>query len=602
MSRLLLMAFLIYSSLPLLKAEEIFVLEKIEVIANKDISKFNFSQSQHLSLPEMEQGKSGTLASKLEDISGVIGAQNGGPGGRVSFFIRGTEPRHVAFTIDGLKINDPSNVDRQFDAAFLSASFLKTLNVYKGPQSVLLGSDSLGGVVEMETRKGEDAPEARVTFNAGSFGTLEGAVSKDWSNSQGSRGTLSAYRFHSDGISRLNKKRFKASEADSTDISQLTSSSVHQWNPSLQSDLLFSFLRGENELDGATSDNTNDQSTNDQYLVQQKTHYRVSDSTAVSLRNGMNRHQRHLDTLARGEESYGGQILQNEALLRMDRKRFDLLAGLATEHEEFNLEDVQRNFDLHSFFTQGAFQIQKLKLQAGARAEKHVRYGLFYTGSSGLSYSFNDQTYSLQYSQGFKAPSLYQLYAPAFLGSNIGNPSLVPEVNHSWEGSWSMKNAIYEAELGLFQNSLSNLITYTVGNGYINQSRFTAKGAEISGKYKHRFYHVHSSYFLQQFNYQDSPVLRRPQNSINLGVALFPSEKSELSFKGRWFSSRKDLDQNSETIKLNGYETFDLGFKYFFHEADIGLQMINVFNRDYEDLFGYSVMPRSFYLHLGFQL
>ena len=596
MSWLCLIGFFICLNVPSLLAQEVFDLEKIDVIAKKDLSTFNFSQSQSISLSKNEAN--GTLAVKLEGIPGVIAAQNGGPGGRISFFMRGTEPRHVAFTLDGLKINDPSNVDRQFDAAFFSASFLRNLTVYKGPQSVLLGSDSLGGVVEMETRKGEDAPETRVSFNAGSFGTIDGTVSNDWKSSQGSRGTLTAYHLHSDGISRLNKKRFNAKEADSTDITQLSSSSVHQWSSLLKSDFLFSFLRGENELDGTNTDNSFDQSTNDQYLVQQKTHYRVSQSSALSLRNGINRHHRHLNTVARGEESYGGSIIQNEALLRSGRKNLDLLGGISTEHEEFHLDAVQRSFDLHSLFAQGAFQFQQVKLQTGVRAENHIRYGRFTTGSTGISYLLKDQTFSLQYSQGFKAPSLYQLYAPA----SIGNSDLVPEVNHSWEGNWNVKNDIFEGEFGVFQNNLSNLITYTLGQGYINQSRFTSKGAELSGKYKHRHYHLYSSYVLQQFNHQDTAVLRRPQNSVNMGIALFPTDKTELSFKGRWFSSRKDLDKNGETMKLNGYETFDVGFKLVLQQFDVGLQMVNVLNRDYEDLYGYSVMPRAYFLHLGFVL
>ena len=55
----------------------------------------------------------------------------------------------------------------------------------------------------------------------------------------------------------------------------------------------------------------------------------------------------------------------------------------------------------------------------------------------------------------------------------------------------------------------------------------------------------------------------------------------------------------SDTTKLNGYEVFDLGFKYVFTDLDLGLQILNILNREYEELYGYSIMPRSLFLHTG---
>lgn len=83
------------------------------------------------------------------------------------------------------------------------------------------------------------------------------------------------------------------------------------------------------------------------------------------------------------------------------------------------------------------------------------------------------------------------------------------------------------------------------------------------------------------------------------GIATFPTENSEASLKGRWYSSRKDINEAGETIKLNGYDVFDLGFRYLFTDLDLGLQILNILNREYEELYGYSIMPRSLFLHTG---
>jgi vitamin B12 transporter len=578
-------------------ASDVYELEKIQVTAKKIVSDFNFSKPTTINSGQLAAEPSGLIAPQLNQIPGVIASQNGGPGGRVSFFIRGTESRHVAFTLDGLKLNDPSNTDRQFDSAFFSAPFLSLLEIHKGPQAVLYGSDSFGGLIEMTSRKGENAPETRVDLNGGSFGTIDTSIANDWQSGDGmSRGTLTGYRFHSDGISRLNKKRFKATERDSSDITQLSSSSSHQWTSKLDTDLLFSHLRGENELDGFTDDNSHDESKNDQYIAQQKTNLKLNKDSAVSLRNGFNRHQRRVNTLSRGKESFEGDLIQNEALFIHQYQKLSLLGGLATEHEQFESDTIDKSFDLHSLFVQSALKFSHLKMQSGIRAEEHVRYGSFYTGSGGLAYNLDSHIFALQYSQGFKAPSLYQLFTPTF-----GNSQLIPEVNHSWEGSWNLNKNHFETGITLFQNRLSNLITFSMTQGYVNQSRFIAEGIEVSGKIKQQSFHLMSSFTHQEFRKEESVILRRPLNSLIAGVAVFPTESSEVSLKGRFYSSRKDVDEDFNTVKLSGYEVFDFGFRYLFPDVDLGLQILNLFNRPYEELYGYSVMPRSVFVHTGFR-
>jgi vitamin B12 transporter len=600
MSKYLLLVFLCLSHV---HAEEVYELEKVQVTAKKKVSDFNFSKPAIITTSQLEAEPSGLIAPQLNQIPGVIANQNGGPGGRVSFFIRGTESRHVAFTLDGLKLNDTSNVDRQFDTAFFSSPFLRQVEVHKGPQAVLFGSDAIGGLIEMTTRKGEDHPETRVNVNGGSFGTIDTSISNDWGNKK-HKGTITGYRFHSDGISRLNKKRFNSTERDSSDITQLASSSTHQWNSKLDTDILFSFLRGENELDGNTADNSNDKSRNDQYIIQQKTDLRLNKTSAISLRNGLNRHNRIIDAEFMGsntETTFEGNLVQNEALYKYEDKATSLLGGLASEHEEAQVSGLDKSFDLHSAFLQGAYQFSDLKIYGGGRTEKHVRYGTFFTGSGGMALYANESTFFIQYSQGYKAPSLYQLYGPSFPGFKVGNSNLVPEVNHSWESGWSITNKSYDASVTVFQNRLSNIITYTDILGYFNQSRFIAEGVEISGKLKREDYHLTSSFTHQQFRKEESTVIGRPLNAFTAGVAVFPTESSEVSFRGRWYSSRQGQKDITTNVRLNGFETFDFGLRYFFTDNELGLQVLNILNREYEEVYGYSVMPRSVFVHSGFR-
>lgn len=570
-------------------------LDAIEVKATKDIERFTFDTSSTISEQELAKQPMELIAPAIAKIPGVVASQNGGPGGRVSFFIRGTESRHVSFTLDGLKINDTSNTDRQFDAAFMMSPFVKDVIVHKGPQAVLYGSDAMGGMIEMKSRKGDYAPETRLTINGGSFGTIDSSLSSDWQKSS-NRGTLTVSRFHTDGISRLNDKRYNADERDATDITQLTSSSEHKWASKFQTDFLASYLHGKAEQDGFADDNNHDFSRNDQYIAQQKTNYEINDSQAISLRNGFNRHQRHNDSLTSGKEFFNGNLLQNEVIHRLEAGRFGFLTGIANDQESAQAINMDKRFTLNSAFFQSAYEDNFFKIHAGIRADKHSKYGSFYTGSAGIGLF----DFSLQYSQGYKAPSLYQLYGPDSFGAPVGNPNLVPETNHSIEAAWKKKTDTLEGGIALFQNRLSNQFTYSFLQGYLNQQRYIAEGVELSGKSKAEKTEVFASYTYQQFREEQAPILRRPYNAAQFGFSYFPEETIELNISERWFSSRKDFGDTGIT-KLNGYEVTDISVRKTWEKDDVAIELKNVLNREYEDLYGFSVMPRSIFAHYGHQ-
>lgn len=566
----------------------------IDVAASKELADFHMGGASTI-VPRREQGA--LLAPAVDAVPGVTAAQNGGPGGRTSFFIRGTEARHLSFTIDHLKVNDPSNTDRQFDAAFLTTPFLKEATLYKGPQTVLFGSDAFGGLMDLRTRKGESAPETRLDLNAGSFGTVNASLSQDWIAGS-HQGTLTWTGMRTDGISRLNRKRFSATERDGAQVTQLTSSTRHHWAPPTATELLLSFNRGHSELDGFVDDNSHDRSRSDQYLLQQRTGHALNSRTLVSLRNGLARQQRELRTLAVGENSYQGELFQNELLVEHEGEGFKLLSGVASDQERFDQGDGERRAELNSGFLQAAFKRAGWTLQAGGRGERHSLYKTYSTGSAGVSWEGEGQRLGLQYSQGLKAPSLYQLYAAPLFGAPIGNRDLGPERNLAWELLWAKKGTTHGVEVSLFRNELSSLITFT-NQGYINQDRFVAQGLEVQGEVNWKRFRVKPSATYQEFKESRTAVLRRPYQSAALEVGYFPLEKWELFSKLRAYGSRKDVDPAGNVVKLNGFETVNLGVRYKRGAWTLGAEVVNLLDRSYEEIYGYGVLPRSYFLHLG---
>jgi vitamin B12 transporter len=109
-------------------------------------------------------------------VPGLNVVQTGGPGGQTSVFMRGTNSNHTKVLIDGIDVSDPSTPNGAFDYAHLLAADIQQLEVLRGPQSGLYGSDAIGGVISIVTQKGDGPPRATASVETGSFNTFNQSV------------------------------------------------------------------------------------------------------------------------------------------------------------------------------------------------------------------------------------------------------------------------------------------------------------------------------------------------------------------------------------------------------------------------------------------
>jgi vitamin B12 transporter len=113
-----------------------------------------------------------TLPDVLRDVPGLNIVQTGGPGGTSSVFMRGTNSNHTKVLIDGIDAGDPTSGNGSFDFAHLLTSDIERIEVLRGPQSGLYGSDAVGGVINIITKKGAGAAKLVGSLEGGSFGTF----------------------------------------------------------------------------------------------------------------------------------------------------------------------------------------------------------------------------------------------------------------------------------------------------------------------------------------------------------------------------------------------------------------------------------------------
>src|SRR5918997_6510536 len=122
---------------------------------------------------EIAKSSARDVADLLRQSPGVTVTQNGGPGQIQTVSLRGGEVRHTLVLVDGIRVNDPSSTGREFDFSTLVLADVERIEVLRGPQSALYGSDAMGGVINIITKRGRGAPKATLAVEAGSYNTKE---------------------------------------------------------------------------------------------------------------------------------------------------------------------------------------------------------------------------------------------------------------------------------------------------------------------------------------------------------------------------------------------------------------------------------------------
>jgi vitamin B12 transporter len=159
-----------------------------------------------ISAEEIEEKQARTVADALRGLPGIDLISQGGPGKTSSVLLRGGDTRFTLVMVDGIEVNDPSNPERTFDFAHMTTGDIDRIEVLFGPQSTLYGSDAIGGVINIITKKGTGQPRLVAEVETGSFETYrEYAAIRGGSDNVSY--SLSAQNVDTEGISA-------ASEAD----------------------------------------------------------------------------------------------------------------------------------------------------------------------------------------------------------------------------------------------------------------------------------------------------------------------------------------------------------------------------------------------------
>lgn len=555
-----------------------------------------------------------TVLEVLQNVPSLTVMQNSAFGGPTSVYLRGAKPGHTLVLIDGVEVNDPMGIDRAFDFAHLTTDNIERIEIVRGPQSPLYGSDAIAGVINIITKKGVGKTKISSYLEAGSYNTwkesLDLSGSKDKFNY-----SLSLLRLDSDGIS-------KAAGGTENDPYK---------NTTISSKIGYNFGNSELSLtshftDAVTSIDDDSYEDDPNYTawlkeISSKLEFEQSINSLWSHSLSFSYHDVHrkyrdekddIDTTEDVQSWYKGDNKKIEWQHNFSPFEWSKITG-GFEYEEERGSSYYRSgtyiskFDRktvgnYAFYLQNQFKFQnKLFITPGLRIDDHELFGTETTYKISTAYLIPQIGTQLKgnYGTGFKAPSLFQLY------SSYGDPNLKPDESRSYDFGFEQKFIDNKISFGLsyFHNDFKNMVAWdSATSKYKNIENAETNGFELETK----FLPLKSLTIGANFTYTDTKdketgleLVRRPKRQVNLNLNWQFLENANINLGLNYVGKRKDTDYTSwpyERITMKDYAKVDISCSYdLTKDFQIFGRIENLFDKNYQEIYGYSMPRRSFY-------
>ncbi|MDP1025727.1 TonB-dependent receptor [Sphingomonas sp. KR1UV-12] len=555
---------------------------------------------------EIERRQTVVIADLLATTPGVTVTRTGSIGGQTSLRIRGAEADQTLVVIDGVRVNDPSAPGGGFDFANLLSSSVERVEILRGPNSVPWGSQAIGGVVNIITRAPTEGFSARANAEygyadqafasagvAGGTGALSGSLTGGFLRTDGISAAAS-------GSERDGYRQYGANGRLGLEIA-----------PGIGIDLRGWYAHSRAQIDGFSNSPPYGLIDADEYSKSQEIYGYAgvhADTADGRLRNraaftiaDINR-DNYL-TQASAEPYFGGRGRSQRYEYQGDFRIVEqarLIAGAEHEDSRYRDGDTVEKTGITSVYGELIVKpITALTVTGGVRYDDHRRFGDRTTFGADAALALGEgTTIRASYGEGFKAPSLYQLY------SSIGNEALRPETARNVDVGVSQSFLGGAARVGAtwFHRNTRNQIDFDLGTfTYGNIARARAQGVEFEIALKP----VEALTFTGNYSYIDSEnrspganfgrdLLRRPRQTVTANIDYrFPFG---LSVGGTVTHIGDSFDNAANTVRLDGYVLAGIRAELPIAERlSIYGRVDNLFDEDYRVVTGYGVFGRAAY-------
>jgi vitamin B12 transporter len=555
---------------------------------------------------DIERLQARSLIDLLRGLPGVSLSNNGGPGKQTSLFLRGAESDHLLVLIDGVRVGSATAGSVAFQD--LPVEQIERIEVVRGPRSSLYGSEAIGGVIQIFTRRAKgQGLNAGFSATLGSDNTREATAGVGYN---GESGWFNANLAHAD-TDGINSCRGQVSPgagcfANQPDKDPYRNSSVTLnggWRFGEAGDLQAHALRaeGRSAYDGSFVD----ESVYREQVVGAKLRLQAHERLVISASAGQSQDY---------SDNFGNGVFKSKFDTQRDNYSLQGDIGLA-EHQLLSVGadyvddqvDSTTAYDEDSRSVTGVFaqyqgQAGAHDFQASARNDDNEQFGAHTTGGVAWGYAFGDGLRLVaNYGTAFKAPTFNELYFPGF-----GNANLKPEESRSAEIGLRGTTGDSRWELHAFHTRVDDLIAYDAAifaPGNVDEARI--RGLEASWAVDFAGWTVDSSVTLLD--------PKNASNGSNHGNVLprraRQSARVDLDRRFGAFAIGATVNAQGEryddlgnTRRLGGYGTLDLRAEYAITPAWLVQgRVANVADHDYETAAFYNQAGRSYYVTLRYR-
>jgi vitamin B12 transporter len=571
---------------------------------------------------QLQRSSGKDLSQLLNEQAGlVINGANSNPGKDKSVFLRGASSKYTLILLDGIPVTDPSGVGGAFDLRLLSIDQIERIEILKGSQSTLYGSDAIAGVINIITKKsGSKNIGAAGTVSYGSYNTFKGNAVVNGSTQKVDYNIGYTY-FKTDGISEAADKTGNSNfDKDGYKENSFNASVGIKATDKLKISPFFRLAdyKGNYDDDAFTdgAGKYNSKFLNTGFISQ----YKLSQG-AITLQYGHAKTDRIFDGTY-GKSDFKGRLDNAELFYNTAVGNYvQLLSGINFQQIKM-LDTTASKKDPSVTLTSPYISLYLHNLhgwnvELGGRYNNHSKYGSNFTYSFNPSYLI-DKTTKLffNYSTGFKAPTLYDLY-----GKYGSNETLKPEKSTSIEAGVQTTLAENKIELRVvaFDRKIKDAIVYGPSFININQDRQHDKGFEIEPTFFiNKNLTVRTSYAFVDGDVttpngaKDTTyfnLIRRPKHSFSINIACQASKNLFVSANLKTFSNRTDLffdpvTFEQSTVELNAYALLDVYAEYKLADGKLKVfaDAKNITDSKYTEVYGFNTLGFNINAGISFKL
>ncbi|WPO46863.1 TonB-dependent receptor domain-containing protein [Pseudomonas sp. S1Bt23] len=574
-----------------LEREQALKLPDTLISANRQVEARNDSSAANtvFTRDDIDRLQASSVTDLLQRVPGVQVAQSGGRGSVPGIYIRGTSSAQTLVLVDGQRIGSSSSGDSNLQ--HLNIQQIERVEVLRGSRSVIYGSDAIGGVIQIFTRRSaEQGLQPRLHLGVGSHQTWERSIGLSGGDQQ-TRFSLGASLDDTAGSNRTHESYASDRDDDAYRNQSLSLSLSHAFGDDWEAGLNLLDNRGKSEFDnpfGRFDSSTFEsfpQKPYSEFAVSSFSSYvdgRINDvwKSRLELGHSENR-EKTFDKLSDERtvfNTYRDSVnWQND--LTLD-ERNSLIVGGDWYQDRVNSstafdEDSRWN---RAAFVQHRFKADSFSTELGLRRDQNQQFGGQNSWSGTLTLPLNaDNDVLLTYSEGFRAPTFNDLYYPDF-----SNPDLKPETSKSYELQWrSQLNETTRLETSLYRTDLEDAIIF--GSNSRPQNVASARINGFEATLQQELFGWQSNLGLAIIDPRDRDtghtLARRARRTLSLDL---DRQFDRLGLGASWQAVSSSYDDLANQQRLGGYALLGLRSSWALtREARLELKVDNLLDKSY---------------------